>query len=140
MTYRELQTALKTIRNNGTQINCKLNAKKEILQSEYNRVTAPKTVETKVKTVAPKVTKVATKTVNKTVQEQITEILQDGCIAIFELRQKLNLSKQQLDKVLVDMHYADTVNLFTGEVPREEYLNGVFLPGIDNPRTWVQAA
>ena len=43
MTYRELQTALKTIRNNGTQINCKLNAKKEVLQSEYNRVVAGQT-------------------------------------------------------------------------------------------------
>ena len=40
MTYRQLQQALKTIRANGTKLNCKLNAKKVILQAEYDRVTA----------------------------------------------------------------------------------------------------
>ena len=40
MNYRQLQQALKTIRANGIKLNCKLNAKKVVLQSEYDRVTA----------------------------------------------------------------------------------------------------
>ena len=40
MTYRQLQQELKIIRANGTKLNCKLNAKKVILQAEYDRVTA----------------------------------------------------------------------------------------------------
>ena len=39
MTYKELQSALKDIRSTGIELNCKLNAKKEILQAEYDRLT-----------------------------------------------------------------------------------------------------
>ena len=37
MNYRQLQSALKEARNNGFALTVKLNAKKEVLQAEYNR-------------------------------------------------------------------------------------------------------
>jgi uncharacterized small protein (DUF1192 family) len=54
MNYRQLQQALKTIRANGTKVNCKLNAKKAILQAEYDRLTAKiETNTAKLTTVSP---------------------------------------------------------------------------------------
>lgn len=40
MNYRQLQAALKTARNNGSVLTVKLNAKKEVLQAEYDRIMA----------------------------------------------------------------------------------------------------
>lgn len=40
MTYRELQTALKNLRNAGYAVQVKLNASFDTLQAEYNRLTA----------------------------------------------------------------------------------------------------
>ncbi len=39
MSYKSLQTALKELRTQGIEINCKLNATKEVLQAEYDRLT-----------------------------------------------------------------------------------------------------
>lgn len=41
MTYRELQNALKELRNQGASLQVKLNAKREVLMQEYVRLTAP---------------------------------------------------------------------------------------------------
>jgi hypothetical protein len=62
MTYKELQTALKTFRNEGlTQI--KLNSTKDLLQAEYDRLTvAPETAPETVTETAP-----------ETVTEAVTE-------------------------------------------------------------------
>lgn len=38
MSYKELQSALKTLRNNGYKLNVKLNATKVALQAEYERI------------------------------------------------------------------------------------------------------
>lgn len=40
MNYRQLQAALQTARNNGSALTVKLNAKKEVLQAEYDRIMA----------------------------------------------------------------------------------------------------
>lgn len=40
MNYRQLQQALQTARNNGSALTVKLNAKKEVLQAEYDRIMA----------------------------------------------------------------------------------------------------
>ena len=45
MTYRELQSALKSLRNDGADVQVKLNAKKAILQTEYDRLSAPKDIK-----------------------------------------------------------------------------------------------
>lgn len=39
MSYKELQSALKTLRSQGTKLNVKLNATKVALQAEYDRIT-----------------------------------------------------------------------------------------------------
>jgi hypothetical protein len=38
MTYQELQSQLKAFKNDGYEVNVKLNAKKEVLQKEYDRL------------------------------------------------------------------------------------------------------
>jgi len=38
MTYKELQAQLKDYRNNGTELQVKLNAKKEVLEAELKRI------------------------------------------------------------------------------------------------------
>lgn len=40
MTYRELQKALKQLRDSGLDVACKLNSSKQILEAEYDRLTA----------------------------------------------------------------------------------------------------
>lgn len=40
MNYRQLQSALQAARNNGSALTVKLNAKKEVLQAEYDRIMA----------------------------------------------------------------------------------------------------
>lgn len=42
MSYKELQSALKDLRNQGIKINVKLNATKAALQAEYDRITGSK--------------------------------------------------------------------------------------------------
>ncbi len=46
MTYRELQTALKNLRNVGYDVQVKLTASFDTLQAEYNRLTAISPVQT----------------------------------------------------------------------------------------------
>ena len=123
MTYRQLQQALKTIRANGTKLNCKLNAKKVILQAEYDRVKATQ----------PQVT--------ESLEDSILTLVAEGSMPIAEIRRKFPVvSKEEMDKVLTELHYIDRINLFTGEANANDYYQGVFLPGIPNPRTWVMAA
>ena len=45
MSYKELQTALKNLRNSGVQLQVKLNATKVALQAEYDRLTGNETQE-----------------------------------------------------------------------------------------------
>lgn len=45
MSYKELQTALKDFRTAGQPLQCKLNAKKDVLQAEYDRLTATEAEE-----------------------------------------------------------------------------------------------
>ena len=59
---------------------------------------------------------------------------------IAEIRRKFPVSKEEMDNVLTELHYSDRINLFTGEANANDYYQGVFLPGIPNPRTWVMAA
>jgi len=40
MSYKELQTALKNLRQSGVTVNVKLNATKAVLQAEYDRIMA----------------------------------------------------------------------------------------------------
>jgi len=121
MTYRQLQQALKTIRANGTKLNCKLNAKKVVLQSEYDRVTATQVTES--------------------LEDSILTLVAEGSTPIDEIRRKFpTINKEEMDKVLTELHYIDRINLFTGEANANDYYQGVFLPGIPNPRTWVMAA
>ena len=120
MTYRQLQQALKTIRANGTKLNCKLNAKKVVLQSEYDRVTATQVTES--------------------LEDSILTLVAEGSMPIAEIRRKFPVSKEEMDKVLTQLHYSDRINLFTGEANASDYYQGVFLPGIPNPRTWAMPA
>lgn len=47
MNYKELQNALKNLRSNGSDVQVKLNAKLEVLQAEYDRLTTdPETLTT----------------------------------------------------------------------------------------------
>jgi hypothetical protein len=39
---------------------------------------------------------------------------------------------------LLDWHYEDKVNLFVGEASYEDRKNGIHVPGLEIPRTWVQ--
>ena len=121
MTYRQLQQALKTIRANGTKLTCKLNAKKVVLQAEYDRVATQ-----------PQVT--------ESLEDSILTLVADGSMPIAEIRRKFPVSKEEMDKVLTELHYSDRITLFTGEANATDYYQGVFLPGTPNPRTWVMAA
>jgi hypothetical protein len=79
MTYKELQTALKTFRNEGlTQI--KLNSTKDLLQAEYDRLTvAPETVtETAPETAPETVTETAPETVTEAVTEAAPETVTEA--------------------------------------------------------------
>ena len=65
----------------------------------------------------------------------------EGSMPIAEIRRKFPVvSKEEMDKVLTELHYSDRITLFTGEANATDYYQGVFLPGIPNPRTWVMAA
>lgn len=45
MNYKQLQSALKSLRNSGITVNVKLNAKATVLQAEYNRIMATPAAE-----------------------------------------------------------------------------------------------
>ena len=120
MTYRQLQQELKIIRANGTKLNCKLNAKKVILQAEYDRVTANQPAES--------------------LEDSIVTLVAEGAMPISQIRSRFNVAKEQIDKVLIELHYSDRITLFTGEANATDYYQGVFIPGIPNPRTWVMPA
>jgi hypothetical protein len=110
MTYKQLQAELKVFKSKGLT-SIKLNSKKTVLQSEYDRLTA-----------------------EPTTQPTALEKLQTaGSLPVATM-----LSMGTTAAELLEWHYQDKVNLFVGEASYEERKNGIHVPGLEIPRTWVQ--
>lgn len=110
MTYRELQKALKTLRNNGTKVECKLNAKKVVLQSEYDRLTQA--------------------------EETVIKYLQSAECQMSTIADLRRIGAT--DEMLVNMHINEAIDLFTGEVSSDDWHKGIFFEGVTAPRTWAK--
>ena len=76
----------------------------------------------------------------ESLEDSIVTLVAEGAMPVAEIRRKFPVvSKEEMDKVLTELHYSDRINLFTGEATND-YYEGVFLPNIPNPRTWVMPA
>jgi len=72
MTRTQLQTALKTLRNDGYDVQIKLNAKTEVLQTEYDRLTVKSEAATEAVVLEP-------------LEGQVSELTCDVCNYQFSL-------------------------------------------------------
>jgi hypothetical protein len=113
MTYRQLQSKLKALRANGLT-SIKLNSKKSVLQAEYDRLTAEPTTQP--------------------AQPAALQKLESAGSLPVATMVKMGITPAQL----LEWHYEDKVNLFVGEASYEERKNGIHIPGLEIPRTWVQ--
>lgn len=95
MTYIELQKALKEFRDNGTELTVKLNAPKELLQAEYDRLTAVIITETEEELVIERV-EIAIK---------VKEETRDNYWSIWDNQYSKALTKMSSDR------YKDTCDL-----------------------------
>jgi hypothetical protein len=113
MNYRQLQAELKVLKANGLT-SIRLNSKKCLLQAEYDRLTAAQ----------------PTQPAQPTALEKLESA---GSLPVATMV-KMGITPAQL----LDWHYQDKLNLFVGEASYEERQNGIHIPGLEIPRTWVQ--
>jgi hypothetical protein len=114
LTYKQLQTELKLLKAKGLT-SIKLNSKKIVLQSEYDRLTAEQPTQ-------------------PTEQPTALQKLETAGSLPVATMVKMGITPAQL----LEWHYDDKVNLFVGEASYEERQNGIHIPGLEIPRTWVQ--
>ena len=142
MSYKELQQALKELRNQGIKVNVKLNSTKVALQAEYDRLTS----ETKVdelqmlrdelaaakQTIAqqaariqeleqqqqPQAEQQPQEHTDKQVQAAI-ESTNENYASFPEVAAKLNLQPEQLKQLVIDLDKRGLVELSTIAEPKD---------------------
>lgn len=91
LSYRQLQSALKTAKANGIKVNVKLNSKQQVLQAEYDRIRAATVQE-----FATKVKEQQEPTQNAEV-EQLKQELAEAQAKIQEQQATIEKLQQELD-------------------------------------------
>ena len=94
MTYRELQQALKTFKAQGLT-NIRLNSKKVALQAEYERLTATNEDQDLL----------------EVIENLDNELGGDNYLPIYELRSRVNLTREELDSALLKLESEDKIEL-----------------------------